>query len=143
MPQLNAYLGFDGQCAEAVAFYARVLDAKLTALIRFGDGPPEMPCAPGSESLVMHARLEHPDFVLMAGDCPPGMPYPGMRGISMTLSYDSVDEARRTFEALSEGGQVTMPMTPTFWADVFGMCTDRFGTPWIVNGVLKPLPAVA
>jgi PhnB protein len=141
MPQLNVYLNFPGTCAQAVAFYQRVLGAELTAYIRFGDGPPDMPCAPEHKELVMHARLQTPQFVIMAGDCPPGMPYQGMHGFGMAISCDTQDEARQLFAALSEGGQVGMPLAETFWAGVFGMCTDRFGTPWLVNGAMKPLPA--
>ena len=44
------------------------------------------------------------------------------------------------FEALADGGTVTMPLEETFWADAFGMVTDRFGVGWGVNGGSKPQP---
>jgi PhnB protein len=56
-----------------------------------------------------------------------------MQGFALAINYPSVDEGRRAFDALSAGGKVTMPMQQTFWAEAFGMCTDKFGTPWMVN----------
>jgi PhnB protein len=139
LPTLHAYLSFPGTCEAAMRHYEQVLGAKLEALVRFRDAPPEMPPAPGQEDQVMHARLVHPGFELMAGDVPAGMPFQGIQGVTMTLSYPTADEARSAFDRLSAGGQVTVPMCPSFWAEVFGMCTDRYGVPWIINGALKPL----
>lgn len=85
----------------------------------------------------MHAYLVGPGFSLMAGDAM-GMPWQGVHGVAMTLNYDTVDEATRRFAALAEGGTVTMPLAESFWAQTFGMLTDRFGVPWIVNGGMKP-----
>ena len=65
---------------------------------------------------------------------PMGMPADGMKGFSLSLMYPTVEEATRIFEALAEGGQVTMKPGKTFWSEYFGMATDRFGTPWMVNG---------
>jgi len=70
----------------------------------------------------------------MASDSMPGQPYGGMKGFSLSLIYPTTAEAKRIFDALAEGGQVTMPLQKTFWAEAFGMLTDRFGTPWMVNG---------
>jgi PhnB protein len=64
------------------------------------------------------------------------MPFQGIRGASVTLNFDSVAEAKGVFDKLGVGGKVGMPMAPSFWARSFGMLTDRFGTPWIVNGEL-------
>lgn len=140
MPKLNAYLSFDGNCAEAMRFYARLLDAKLEALITYDQAGSQMPCPPGHGDKIMHACLVHPQFELMAGDMPPGMKYAGVKGVMMTLTYPTAAEGRRVFEALADGGTVTMPLGETFWADVFGMVTDRFGVPWGVNGGSKPQP---
>ena len=137
MPQLNPYLSYNGNCAEAMKFYARVLDAKLEALITFAQMPEGSgPRPPASHAdRIMHAYLVGKDFSLMAGDVPPGMSYQGIQGVMMTLTYATAAEARRVFDALAEGGaKVDMPMGETFWADAFGMLTDRFGTPWGING---------
>ncbi len=135
MTSLSPYLSYNGNCTEAMNFYAQLFGAKLETLLTYGDMPPEMgPCAPGAEKLVMHAYLVHPGFTIMAGDTPPGMAFKGIVGAMMAISFDTTAEAQRVFQALSEGGNVTMPLSETFWAQTFGMVTDRFGTPWGVNG---------
>ena len=140
MPHPIAYLAFNGTCAEAMRFYERALEAKLTILMTNGQSPVAAHCTPDSLDRVMHARLELPGGgVLMAGDCRTDMPFEGIKGVSMTLNYDSVAEAERVFKALAEGGTITMPMQPSFWAKAWGMLVDRFGTPWIVNGELLPM----
>ena len=143
MPQLNAYLSFDGTCAQAMKYYERVLGAKLEALITYAQAPQtgDAPCPPSHSDRIMHAYLVHKDFALMAGDTPPGMPYAGIQGVMLALSYETADEGRRIFNALADGGTVNMPLTETFWAETFGMVIDRFGTPWGVNGGMKPRPA--
>jgi PhnB protein len=135
MPQPIAYLNFNGNCAEAVRFYERALDGKLEKIVRYAD----MPCPEGTPSengqLIAHACLVlDGGGMLFAGDCPPGMPYEGIKGMSLTLNYDTIEQAQRAFGALAEGGTITMPMQPAFWAKTWGMLTDRFGTPWMVNG---------
>jgi PhnB protein len=140
MPKLNAYLSFDGTCAEAMKFYARVLGARLEALITYGAVPGGEPPPPSHADKVMHAYLVHPEWELMAGDMPPGMTYAGVQGVMLTLSYPTAAEGRRIFDALAEGGQVTMPAGETFWADFFGMVTDRYGVPWGINGGMRPPP---
>lgn len=141
MPKLHAYLSFDGTCAEAMNFYARVFGARLEALIRFGQAP-GAPCPdPRDAEKVMHAYLVHPEFELMAGDMPPGVPYAGIQGVMLALSYPSAEAGRQIFETLAEGGQVTMPPAETFWADFFAMVTDRYGVPWGINGGMRPMSA--
>ncbi|KRC04219.1 3-demethylubiquinone-9 3-methyltransferase [Hydrogenophaga sp. Root209] len=132
--QLCAYMSYDGDCADAMKFYAQVLGAKLEALITYGDMPGEMPVPAEHANRVMHAYLVHSDFALMAGDAPPGVPFAGIQGCMLAITYPAVAEATRVFNALADGGKVTMPLAETFWADTFGMVTDRFGTPWGVNG---------
>jgi PhnB protein len=140
MPHPIAYLAFNGNCAEAMRFYERALDGKLEILMTMGASPMAAQCPPESLDRIIHARLALPDGgVLMAGDCPGAMPHEGIKGVSLTLNYDSCAEAERRFHALTEGGQITMPLQPTFWAKTWGMLVDRFGTPWIVNGELREL----
>lgn len=140
MLQPVPYLAFNGQCAEAMRFYHKILGGKLGVMTN-GDSPFADQCAPQDLDRVMHARLDLEGGVsLYAGDCPPQMPYQGMHGFSLTLNYDTVEKAERIFNALSDGGVVTMPFSDTFWAKKFGMVTDKFGCHWIVNGVLQDLP---
>ena len=67
------------------------------------------------------------------------MPYEGIKGVSLTLNFDTVEEGEEIFNKLADGGQVFMPYAPTFWAEKFGMVTDKFGVTWVVNGVLQTL----
>jgi PhnB protein len=85
--------------------------------------------------VVLHARLAFDDNrSLMASDWMDSTPYQGMKSFAVALGYKKVDEARRIFDALAEGGQVSIPFSKTFWTEGFGMLTDRFGTHWMVSG---------
>ncbi len=134
MPQLNAYLSFDGNCAEAMRFYQKTIGGELESMLTVAKTPmcDQMPA--GSGDRIMHACLRLDQGVLMAADTMPGHTYEGMKGVSMTLTYATPAEAAPVFNKLAEGGKVTMPMAKTFWAESFGMLTDRFGTTWLING---------
>ena len=140
MPHPIAYLGFNGNCADAMRFYERALDGKLEILMTNGQSPVASHCPPDSHDRIMHARLALPGGgILMAGDCPGNLPYDGIKGVAIALNYDTVDEAKQRFQTLAEGGQITMPLQETFWAKIWGMAVDRYGTPWIINGELLPM----
>jgi PhnB protein len=137
MPHPIPYLAFNGNCAEAMQFYARVLGGKLEVMMRNADSPFAAQTPPEHQNRILHARLALPgQGALYAGDCPPNMPYQGIHGVGLALNFETVDEAKRVFNALGDGGNVTMELQPMFWAKIFGMLTDRFGTPWIINGEL-------
>ncbi|QAZ39603.1 VOC family protein [Methylibium sp. Pch-M] len=134
-----AYLGFNGNCADAMRFYERALNGKLEVLMRGADSPMAEQMPPQFLHRILHARLVLPGGgMLYAGDCPADQPFEGIKGVSIAVDYPSVDEAEAVFAALADGGQVTMPMQPAFWARRWGMLIDKFGTPWIVNGELLP-----
>lgn len=135
MPQIDAYLTFDGTCAEAMRFYERTLGGKLETLMTHAESPMADQAPPGSGDRILHARLVIDGRALMASDSPPGGPYEGMNGFALSLNYADLAEARRVFDALSAGGRVNMPLQKVFWADAFGMLVDRFGTPWMINAV--------
>lgn len=141
MATLNPYIFFDGNCADAMSFYQKAIGARLEMMMRYSESPEatKNPLPPGASDPVIHARLVKDQFVLMASDNRPGQPYPGAKGFSLALTFDTVDEARRCFDALSESGQVVMPMSETFWAQAFGVVHDRYGMPWMVNGGMKAL----
>lgn len=142
MTQAIAYLAFNGNCAEAVRFYEAALRGKLEVLMSGADSPMAEHMPKEFAHRILHARLALPGGgLLYAGDNPADMPYEGIRGVSIAVDYATVDEAQAVFDALAEGGTVTMPMQPAFWARRWGMVVDRFGTPWIVNGELIPVPA--
>jgi PhnB protein len=139
---LDTYLFFDGNCAEAMRFYERALGGKLKMMMTHAESPGGAHNAPpGMANRIMHAALELGDRVLMASDAMAGEPYGGMKNFSLSLSYKTNEEAQRIFDALAQGGKVTMPFAKTFWADGFGMVSDRFGTPWMVSGPSAPQPA--
>jgi len=142
---LTPYLGFDGTTREAFRFYEQALGATIKTMMSFAEMPKSATTAEGCDGAmpsgdgIMHACLVLPGgAMLFAGDAPPGVPYEGMKGVMLALQYDSVDQAQSAFHALSQGGKVTMPLGPTFWARSFGMLTDRFGVSWAVNG--EPIP---
>ena len=140
MLQMDPYLTFDGNRAEAMRFYERALGGTIELMMTNGESPLAAHFPPETHGRMLHVRLSLPDGgTLMAGDCPGHLPYAGIQGVTLTLNYPTIAEAERVFAALGDGGSVTMPMQPSFWAKAWGMLVDRFGTPWIVNGELLPL----
>lgn len=128
------YLNFGGNCREAFTEYQNIFGGELT-LLSMGDMPGGGADVPADQKdLVMHAALVlNETDVLMASDAPQGE----FKGISdVWVNYAACDnaDAERVFEALSKGGEVTMPLAETFWSKAFGMCKDRFGVLWMVNG---------
>ena len=138
---IHPYLGFNGNCEEAFAHYATALGAKNTGVHRYGDAPPGPggaddcgPMPPEFADKVMNVELRLGDLVLMGSDCPPAMWKDGGSNHTVSLQVDDPAEAERVFAALMEGDStIVMPIGETFWAKRFGMGTDRFGTPWMVN----------
>jgi PhnB protein len=128
----HPYLFFsDGRCREAFTRYQEIfggrLDVMTNADVPDGEGMPD-----AEPTMVMHAALVDGDAILMGSDDPTG---DGGPRAGSSVSYTAADEAsgRRIFEALAEGGEVTLPFGETFWSKGFGMCTDRFGVPWMVG----------
>lgn len=137
MTYLAPYLMFDGTAAEAMTFYHHTLGGKLDLLTN-AVAPTAEHTPAGNENRIMHARLAFGEQSLMASDSLAGTPFEGMKGMRVSLILDSADEAKRVFDAFASGGNVEMPMAETFWSKAFGMVTDRFGTPWMVNGGMIP-----
>lgn len=134
MPMLDSYLFFNGNCAEAMRFYQRTLGGEMQAMMTYAQSPDPQYVAPEDKDRVMHANLVIGGRNLMASDAQKKQPVPPMGAIALSLNYDSADEARRVFNALADGGQVTMPLAETFWVEIFGACNDKFGVPWMVGG---------
>ncbi|MGV3523446.1 MAG: VOC family protein [Candidatus Sericytochromatia bacterium] len=130
--KMNAYLNFKDNAREAMNFYAEVLGGKITAMMSFAEGGTGDYVPADAQNNVMHACLEFEGQVLMASDAPGDM-YQKPQGTSVCLHPDSVADTERIFAALSEGGEVTMPLANTGWAESYGQLTDRFGTPWMLN----------
>lgn len=130
---MEAYLSFDGNAAEALAFYAKCLDGKILFSMTFAESPMAADTPASHKDKIMHATLEAQGRQIMASDLPPGMAFEGYKGFSLSVQGKNVEEGKKLFDALSAGGKVTMPYGETFWAKGFGMLQDKFGVPWMVN----------
>ncbi len=130
--QVDPYLLFNGQCEAAFNFYAQILGGKVEGLTTYADSPMAEHVPPEWRDKVVHARLTIGDKVIMGSDPPPGQ-YQKQAGFAMTAGAATPAEAERVFDALAENGTVQMPLQQTFWSPSFGMLTDRFGIPWMVN----------
>lgn len=129
---LSPYLMFNGTCEEALKFYEQTLGAKIENVIKHAGTPAEEHVPAEWRDKVLHARFTIDGHVLMASDAPPGHQKES-GGFSLSLSLNDAAKGEEIFNKLAEGGSMTMPFGPTFWAKGFGMCTDRFGIPWMVN----------
>lgn len=134
MKELNTYLIFNGNCGEAMQFYAKCLGAELQ-LMKFGDVPGASPegAPEGTKDRIMHARLTKGKAVLMASDNGPGMAFTQGNNFSISIDCESAQEVDKYFAALGDKGKITMPVQETFWAARFGMLTDKFGINWMFN----------
>jgi len=130
--QLNPYLTFNGRCEEAFKYYERCLNGKMLMMTPHEGTPAEAHVPPEWRKKIMHARLQVGDTLLMGSDAPPDH-YEPMKGFSVSLGVDTPADAERIFSALADNGTVRMPLQQTFWAARFGMLTDQFGTPWMIN----------
>jgi PhnB protein len=134
--KVQSYLSFEGRCEEAIGFYKKALGAEVNVLMRFKDSPDPSTCS-GVEDIaekVMHAclRIGETDVMLSDGMCSGERAAAGFQGFSLALSAADAAEADRLFTAVGEGGQVQMPLGPTFFSPSFGVVTDRFGVSWMV-----------
>jgi PhnB protein len=131
----NLHLTFQGgRCAEAFAFYERIFRVSILMSMAYQDAPPEMQARIAPEMLdkVMHCAMPLGSIVLMGCDAPLDHTK-HMGGFQISVDMPDEAEVRRVFAGLSEGGSVQMPLAPTFWSPLFGMCTDRFGVAWMVS----------
>lgn len=129
---LNPYLGFRDNAREAMTFYQSVFGGDL-ALSTFGEFQASED--PAEADKIMHGMLTaNNGLVLMGADTPNGMDLAQGSSISVSLSGDDEAELRGYWDKLSgDGGTVTVPLERAPWGDIFGMCTDKFGTAWLVN----------
>ena len=130
--KVNPYLSFNGNCAAAFRFYQKALGGTIPMTMTYGESPMCDQTPPDFRDKIMHTRLIAGDAVLMGSDAPPDR-YQKTQGATVALGVDSAEEAERIFHALAENGTVTMPISETFWAVRFGMLTDQFGIPWMIN----------
>jgi len=126
---MQTYVNFDGRCAEAFRFYETHLGAQIGMMMTHAQAPDQSKVSPEMKNAVLHARLSVGGTELMGADIPPAQP---MRSAYLSLGVDSDAEAERIFSALSEGGEIFMPMQQTFFASRFGQPRDRFVINWMI-----------
>lgn len=129
MEAIVPYLNFNGNAAEALDFYSRALNGEVVFQQPFGD----MATEESYKEKIMHATFEAGNLKFMVSDCPPGVSVSSGDQVSLSLNFTDLESIEKTFEALSAGGNVTMPMQDTFWGARFGMTKDKFGVHWMFN----------
>lgn len=130
--QLHPYLSFKGQCEDAFKFYERHLGAKIGPLFRYGGTPLSDQVPADWQNKIMHGSLTLGGHTLMGVDTAPDH-YEEPRGFSLTLQFTDAAEAERVFNALAKEGKIILPLEKTFWTERFGVLTDQFGIPWLIN----------
>ncbi len=130
--KMSVHLNFGGNCKDAFAFYEKVFKADQAFSMTYGQAPQGAPVPADWGDKVMHTSIPLGSGVLMGCDAPPNSSQP-MSGFQVCVEDKDQAEVKRIFEALSEGGNVTMPIQKTFWSPLFGMLTDKFGVNWMVS----------
>ncbi len=130
--KLIPYLSFNGQCEEALGFYRDCLGGSFDNIEYYSENQDVgMDIPDRMIGQVMHVSLRFGDNVIMGSDHIETVPSDA--NISLSINFTDVDELEQTFEAMSVGGEVTMPLQDTFWGARFGTVTDRFGIKWMFN----------
>lgn len=133
MEAIVPYLMFNGNAAEALAFYAKAFDGKTLFQQSFGESPMANEIPGEYKNKIMHATFQAGDLTFMVSDNMPGQQVSGGTNLSLSLNFKTVADIDKVFAALSEGAKITMPLQDTFWGAKFGMLTDRFGINWMFN----------
>ena len=128
---IQPYLFFEGRCDEAIEFYKKAVGAKVEMVMRFKEAPDQSMLPPGSGEKVMHSAIKIGDATILASDGHCGGKA-NFQGFSLTIYANNEAEADKMFGALSEGGEVRMPLAKTFFSPRFGMLADKFGVGWMV-----------
>ena len=129
--QVQTYLFLDGRAEEAIEFYKKALGAKVTMLMRNKESPDQSMCKPGSENKVLHSYLTIGETGIMISDGH-NSGHPEFKGFGLSIGTKTPAEADKLFNALVDGGKVTMPQTKTFFSERFGMVADKFGVNWMI-----------
>jgi PhnB protein len=129
---IAVYINFNGNCREAVEFYAQVFGTDNPHMMAFGDAPanPQFTLPEEAKSLIMHAQLNIQGSTVMFSDVCPGMPFVAGNNISLAVVSKNIDDIQSFFSKLKEGGKVNMDLQETFWSKCYGQVTDKFGIQW-------------
>ena len=131
MNAIVPYLNFNGNAAEALAFYSKALNGAIEFQQTFGESPMEVPAE--AKNYIMHGSFRAGELTFMVSDCMPGQEVAGGTNLSLSLHFTELDSINNTFDALSEGAEITMPLQDTFWGARFGMLKDKFDINWMFN----------
>ncbi len=131
MEAIIPYLNFNGNAKEALDFYAKALGGKVTQSSTFADA--NMAEDESMKDKILHAVFEAGNLKFMVSDCPPHVSVSSGDAVSLSLNFSDLDTIEKTFIALAEGGNITMPMQDTFWGARFGMTKDKYGVHWMFN----------
>lgn len=134
---VNPYVVTNGNGQEAVKFYEKALNAEVISMQTFGDMPedPNHPIPSEAKDRVMNAQFKVGDTIMMLSDTFPGMPYNLGTQVNIAIHIDTVEDAKKVFEKLSEGGKVGMPLQETFWSPSYGQVTDKYGVEWQISTI--------
>ncbi len=131
-----ANIDFDGDCREAFTAYARILGGEIRAMLSHRDMPGMVENVPEErKDRILHVWLDIGDNALMGQDM---SDFSGRKGMSVTVVGETLEESKRVFEALADGGTVGMPFGPQPWSQGFGMAIDRFGVTWVIDTAGQP-----
>ncbi|MEH6945185.1 VOC family protein [Bacillus sp. JJ722] len=132
---VDIYLNFNGNCREAVEYYAQVFGLETPQIMTFGEAPsnPDYPLPDEAKNLVMHTRLNIDGSTVMFSDTFPGTPFVEGNNITLALVNKNTDQIQSIFNQLKEGGTVSMDLQETFWSKLYGSLTDKFGIHWQFN----------
>lgn len=129
---VDLYINFNGNCREAVEFYTQVFDTVKPQIMLFKDAPPspDFPVNEDIGNLVMHTQLQILGSRIMFSDVPPGMPFTAGNNITLVIGSKDIDEIKKLYEKLKDGGKVEMELQETFWSKSYGSIVDKFGIGW-------------
>lgn len=133
--KMEMFINFDGNCREAIEFYAKVFKTKIGNLMTYGDAPPdsEHPISEAGKERILYAGLPVGGMVMMFSDCPSGSEFIVGNNICPTIGSDDKDEITRLYNELNENGKVHMPLGQTFFSELFAMVEDKFGIIWQIS----------
>jgi PhnB protein len=136
MALINPHINFNGNAEEAFTFYKSVFGGEFAKVMRFKDlSGPEFPISSAEEHKIMHIALPIGKNILMGNDVPEfmGKVNENENRSKIAISAESLEEAEKLFNGLSEGGTVEMPFAESPWGSHFGMFRDKFGIEWMVD----------
>ncbi|GAB6179967.1 VOC family protein [Desulfotomaculum defluvii] len=132
---VDIYINFNGNCREAVEFYAEVFETEKQQIMTYGDTQPspDFKLPEQAKNLVMHTFLEINGSKVMFSDVLPDMPFIAGNNISLVIISRDMEKIKILFNKLKEGGTVGMELQETFWSKYYGLLTDKFGITWQLN----------